>query len=158
MQVQFCVVSRKSSFITHQGEQQAHSLKHQHPHGVMQFEMFFLTGHVLIEYSCFIGPENFLLFADLNTLKMLSLDPGTEETVHTLHYGATAANYVGLVYDETTDTIYWNDQTRFVWFEFLLGCDVFRKKQHMNVSTVLSNDANYGGHFQYCECVEMQNS
>ncbi|XP_050396212.1 uncharacterized protein LOC126814850 [Patella vulgata] len=56
-------------------------------------------------------PANFVLFADLNSLKMVSLDPESESTVHTIQYGHIRSNFVAVAYDKSTDTIYWSDIT-----------------------------------------------
>lgn len=58
------------------------------------------------------GPQNFLLVADLNTLKLVSLDEDTEPGAHTLLYDNIDSNFVALAYDETTDSVYWSDITR----------------------------------------------
>lgn len=68
-----------------------------------------LFTHQLI---CVAGPENFLLYADLNTIQLVSLDKDTEATPHILLYDDVTSNFVALTYDETTDTIYWSDLTR----------------------------------------------
>ncbi|BFZ13036.1 hypothetical protein BsWGS_16075 [Bradybaena similaris] len=57
-------------------------------------------------------PQNFLLVADLNTLKMISLDDDTETGAHTLFYSSVESNFVALAYDNTTDMIYWSDITK----------------------------------------------
>ncbi|XP_048254821.1 uncharacterized protein LOC124138972 isoform X1 [Haliotis rufescens] len=54
-------------------------------------------------------PQNFLLYADLNTLKLNSLDPESEEATHTLLYSDIKSNFIAVAYDERTDTIYWSD-------------------------------------------------
>ncbi|KAK7497721.1 hypothetical protein BaRGS_00011116, partial [Batillaria attramentaria] len=63
-------------------------------------------------YATCDRPENFLLYADLNTLQLVSLDSDTEATPHVLLYEDIASNLVALTYDDTTDTIYWSDLTR----------------------------------------------
>ncbi|KAL8588650.1 hypothetical protein ACOMHN_001967 [Nucella lapillus] len=57
-------------------------------------------------------PQNFLMYADLNTLQLVSLDKDTEATPHVLLYDDVLSNFVALTYDPTTDTIYWSDLTR----------------------------------------------
>lgn len=65
------------------------------------------------------GPQNFLLVADLNTLKMISLDDDTETGAHTLFYASVESNFVALAYDNTTDMIYWSDITKYdIFFNF----------------------------------------
>ncbi|GFO27156.1 low-density lipoprotein receptor-related protein 4-like, partial [Plakobranchus ocellatus] len=54
-------------------------------------------------------PQNFLLVADLNTIKMISLDEGFESAAHTLYFGDVHTNIVALAYDSMTATVYWND-------------------------------------------------
>ncbi|KAK0061867.1 low-density lipoprotein receptor-related protein 4-like isoform X1, partial [Biomphalaria pfeifferi] len=57
-------------------------------------------------------PGNFLLVADLNTLKMVSLDDFTETGPRTVLYDNIDSNIAALIYDDVTDTIYWSDLTR----------------------------------------------
>ncbi|CAL1546461.1 unnamed protein product, partial [Lymnaea stagnalis] len=57
-------------------------------------------------------PTNFLLVADLNTLKLVSLDDNTESGARTFLYDSIDSNFVALIYDEVTDTIYWSDITK----------------------------------------------
>jgi len=52
------------------------------------------------------------MYADLNTIQLVSLDKDTEATPHILLYDDVTSNFVALTYDETTDTIYWSDLTR----------------------------------------------
>ena len=59
-------------------------------------------------------PTNFLLFADLNTIKMLHLDNKArgQTEVRTLHFGEANANYVALSFDDSSKIIYWSDLYR----------------------------------------------
>ena len=58
------------------------------------------------------GPRNFLLYADMTTINMISLDPGTEAKPVVLHHGDINSNFVALTYDEVKDRVYWSDHTR----------------------------------------------
>lgn len=60
----------------------------------------------------FSEPTNFLLFTDLNSIRMLSLDGSQDQHVYILHYGPFKANYVALTYDPIEKNIYWSDLTR----------------------------------------------
>ncbi|KAL3858987.1 hypothetical protein ACJMK2_009231, partial [Sinanodonta woodiana] len=57
-------------------------------------------------------PDNFLLYADLNTINLLSLDEGSDPQPQTLVRGGTQSNFVALAYDSTLDMIYWSDHSR----------------------------------------------
>ncbi|XP_012940627.1 uncharacterized protein LOC101861747 [Aplysia californica] len=57
-------------------------------------------------------PQNFLLVADLNTLKLVSLDDNTDTRSHNLLYSDVKSNFVALAFDKSTDTVYWSDLTK----------------------------------------------
>lgn len=54
-------------------------------------------------------PENFLIVADLNTLKLKALDDHLDSKVHILHYGHAGSSYVALVYNDLDKTLFWSD-------------------------------------------------
>ena len=58
------------------------------------------------------GPANLLLYADMTTINMISLDPGTEVRPVALHHGDINSNFVALTYDSVKDRVYWSDHTR----------------------------------------------
>ncbi|KAK3580303.1 hypothetical protein CHS0354_003537 [Potamilus streckersoni] len=57
-------------------------------------------------------PDSFLLYADLNTINLFSLDEGSDPQPQTLVRGGTQSNFVALAYDSTLDMIYWSDHSR----------------------------------------------
>ncbi|GAB1599252.1 low-density lipoprotein receptor-related protein 6-like isoform X2, partial [Argonauta hians] len=54
-------------------------------------------------------PDNFLIVADLNTLKLKALDDHLDSNVHILHYGHADSSYVALVYNDPDKTLFWSD-------------------------------------------------
>ncbi|XP_013392591.1 uncharacterized protein LOC106160517 [Lingula anatina] len=69
-----------------------------------------LTGKVLSKNgkSC-VAPENFVLFADLNTIKLINLDNPSDRHIYTLVQGSYNANFVAMVYEQKERRIFWAD-------------------------------------------------
>lgn len=54
-------------------------------------------------------PQNFLIVADLNAIKMKGLDNNLDSKIHTLHYGHADSNFVAVVYSHEDKTLFWSD-------------------------------------------------
>ena len=75
------------------------------------------------------GPHNFLLYADMTTINMVSLDPDTDVRPVVLHHGDISSNYVALTFDDAKDRIYWSDHTRY----FFLIDDEFNRPKKSDI-------------------------
>jgi len=71
-----------------------------------------VTGNIIFNFVPKTGPENFVLVADLNVIQIVSLDPDTGNTPHTVYYGNAHSDIVTVVYDTTTDTVLWIDKSK----------------------------------------------
>ena len=63
-------------------------------------------------------PDKFLLYADVNTVKMLHLDDSSQ--IHTLLRGTNDANYVAVAYDPLRNTLYLSDVTGWVTLTIII--------------------------------------
>ncbi|XP_053401221.1 uncharacterized protein LOC123549544 [Mercenaria mercenaria] len=55
-------------------------------------------------------PDNFLLYADINKIQMLSLDKDLFSQAITIFYGDGQAHIASLAYDESKERVYWADR------------------------------------------------
>jgi hypothetical protein len=61
----------------------------------------------------YLGPDNFLLYADINKIQLLSLDKDLSTEPITLFYGDGQSNIESVAYDESKERLYWADRHRY---------------------------------------------
>ena len=69
---------------------------------------------VITGKSVFLEPEQFILYPELNTIKMVS--PGSHDAhLYTFQYGESMTSFLDVTYNPVTKTVYWIDETGYVW-------------------------------------------
>ena len=66
------------------------------------------------KFGFFSEPEQFILYPELNTIKMASL--GSHDAhLYTFQYGGSVTSFLDVTYNPVTKTVYWIDETGYVW-------------------------------------------
>ena len=68
---------------------------------------------VITGKSVFSEPEQFILYPELNTIKMVSL--GSHDAhLYTFQNGGSMTSFLDVTYNPVTKTVYWIDETGYV--------------------------------------------
>ncbi|XP_013382434.1 low-density lipoprotein receptor-related protein 4-like [Lingula anatina] len=93
--------------------------------------------------------EDFVLFADMNSIKLVSLNPVTRRVQTVIQGNSFYSNFAALVYDSTSKTMYFSDVNRQVIFK--ANIDGTNVQQFYNPGHIIDSMVLSGGRLYWTE-------